>query len=44
MQRFQLTTILVTGAGSGLGAATVRRILKAGRCPLRISGPRTLRR
>ena len=44
MQRFQLTTILVTGAGSGLGSASVRHILKAGRWPRRISGPRTLRR
>jgi meso-butanediol dehydrogenase / (S,S)-butanediol dehydrogenase / diacetyl reductase len=30
MQRFQGKTILVTGAGSGIGAATVRRILAEG--------------
>lgn len=30
MQRFQSKTILVTGAGSGIGAATVRRILEEG--------------
>ena len=30
MLRFQSRTILVTGAGSGIGAATVRRILEEG--------------
>ena len=30
MQRFQSKTILVTGAGSGIGAATVRRVLEEG--------------
>jgi nucleoside-diphosphate-sugar epimerase len=30
MQRFQGKTILVTGAASGIGAATVRRILEEG--------------
>jgi NAD(P)-dependent dehydrogenase (short-subunit alcohol dehydrogenase family) len=30
MQRFEGKTVLVTGAGSGIGAATVRRILEEG--------------